>query len=123
MGGRDYITPKRFGKDYKWYKSGTNCQLGDYKLPPPKKQTALLSGFMKTHWFSLIRPAIKPLISWGGSFGGGVARIPMMNGRSVREEPSTLLGCPGQEVDGSMVIGSIFHLLINGVYWGLRPIY
>ena len=39
-------------------------------------------------------------------------------------ERYTLLGCPlSQEVDGSMVsINGLFHLLINGVYWGYNPL-
>ena len=34
-----------------------------------------------------------------------------------------LLGCPGTEVDGSMVNGSMGYdiLLINGVDWGYHP--
>ncbi len=29
---------------------------------------ALFFGLMKTHWFSLIRPAIKPLFRFGGGY-------------------------------------------------------
>ena len=36
-----------------------------------------------------------------------------------KKKRGPLLGCPGQEVNGSMVrIDGLFHLLINGVYWG-----
>ena len=42
------------------------------KAGPPLRNSRgpLWSGFMKTHCFPLIRPAINPGYSWGGSFGG-----------------------------------------------------
>ena len=43
--------------------------------------------------------------------------------RSVRVGASNLLGCPGQEVIGSLVrINGLFHLLMNGVYWGYNTL-
>ena len=46
--------------------------------PPPPANKALWSGLMKTHWFPLIRPAIKPCVSAGGYVRGEVG-WPAMN--------------------------------------------
>ena len=38
------------------------------------------------------------------------------------ESQALILGCPGSRKLGSMVrISGLFHLLINGVYWGYNP--
>ena len=48
-----------------------SCRVSYTKLSPQKKRRGpLWSGLMKTHWFPLIRPAIKPLFLGGGTLGG-----------------------------------------------------
>ena len=45
---------------------------------------------------------------------------PGFRGHWVNKDP---LGCPGQEVNGLMVIGSMgYNILLSGIYWGYNPL-
>ena len=52
----------------------------------PQEIAGFMKGFMKTHWFPLIRPAIKPLFLGGG----GVARIPLTIHQWTPRKPGDL---------------------------------
>ena len=53
-----------------------------------------------------------------GSYMGMVPRYQIKETRTVRVP---LLGCP-RKLGSKVRINGLFHLLINGVYWGYNPL-
>ena len=92
-GDSSLLSPNGIDKYYGWSTNPPNVP----RTPPPEIAVAY-----ENHWFPLIRPAIKPLLTCGGYVARGVGWIAMTMGRPVSAsgfEPKMSRGASDVEVN------------------------